>query len=73
MVAMIERTEVSIMRVSVRCGRMMTKKKGFKSPGDICDALLCRVDPDRWEEAMTDAVEHYCERCESTYTLAEYR
>jgi hypothetical protein len=59
------RPEAKIMRVDVRCG------KEYK--GRTCNNLLCKVDIDRWEEAMTDAVEQFCERCHQSYTLAEYR
>ena len=65
MVAMTEaRTEV-IVRVAVRC------TGDYK--GGMCNALLAKVDVDRWEQAMTDAVEEKCDRCGRVYTLAEYR
>ena len=68
------RTEVAtVVWGALHCGKTMLKDKGKKRAGDICGALLCRIDVDRWEEALTDAVEHYCDRCEQTYTLAEYR
>lgn len=57
--------QAQVMRVAVRC------TGDYK--GRMCNNLLGKVDVDRWEEAMTDAVEHHCERCKRIYTLAEYR
>lgn len=59
-------TEVTIVRVAVRC-------TGTRKDGSLCNNLLAKVDADRWEEAMTDAVLSYCERCGREYSLQEYR
>lgn len=54
-----------IVWVNIRCAKWHGGKE--------CGALLCKVDSERWDEAMTDAVEHKCDRCGGIYTLAEYR
>ena len=53
------------MRVGLRC---MGEKDGR-----LCNHLLCKVDVDRWEESLTDAVESKCPKCGKVYTLADYR
>lgn len=66
------RTEVTIMRVGIRCSNVLTKGR---RRGETCNHLLARVDIDHWEEVMTEAVESKCpnDDCRKVYTLAEYR
>lgn len=56
----------AVVRVKVKC-------TGTRKNGERCDHLLFRVDIERWEEALTDAVESKCEKCGTVYTLADYR
>ena len=59
------------MRAGLYCAKII--QPGRKNAGTTCGKLLCKIDVDHWEEALTNHAEHYCERCGNTYTLAEYR
>lgn len=55
------------MWASIRC-------TGRREDGRLCNALLCRIDTDHWEELL--AVSPYIERkckCGKVWYLAEYR
>ena len=61
----VPRPKVAIVRVSVRCS-------GYLPDGRLCNHKLFEVDVDRWEAALTDAIEGKCEKCKKVYTLSEY-
>ena len=57
---------VNTMLVSVRCTKL-------KKDGRICEALLVKVDLDRWEEDMESDAELFCDRCHNSWRLSDYK
>lgn len=54
-----------VIKLAIRC-------TGRRPDGRLCDHLLLKVRADKWEQALTDAIEGKCPRCGRIYNLSEW-